>query len=304
MPNEVERAFAALSSDADRGLLLSGPELRRQAGRRRSRAAVVTAGATAALAAAAIGGGFALAGGPDQRTVLPPAVSASPAPATTAPPTPTPSVTTKPPVSSAPPSSPPPSSTGPAIPKSIPGRALLTKDDVGNSEFKRLDETREVPEFCAKAKFPSQKQVGAGASVFVVYRGPKTPAENVPDDTIYDTVTVYRGEGAQDYLAELRAAVDVCPTGKIGDLEARFESLGSLGLGDESLLIERSYEARGGDGEPTGDGERTATYIAAVRVNDAVTLVDSRGYENWGTERSAIESLARAATKRLQGWRG
>lgn len=304
MSNNVERAFAALSSDAERGLLLSGPELRRQSGRRRSRTAVVTASATAVLAAGAVGAGFALAGGNDQQTALPPASSASPAPSTppTTTPSPSPSVT-RPPRSSPPPSSPPPSS-APTLPKSIPARALLTKTDTGVGDFQRLEDTRDVPEFCSKAKFASRKLLGASASVFLLYRGPDTPAENIPDDTIYDTVTVFRGDGAQDYLGELRAAVESCPTGKVGDIPAQFDSLGSLGLGDESVLIERSYEARGDDGEPTGNGSRTATYIAAVRVNDAVTLVDARGYESISSDRSAVESLARTATKRLRDWRG
>src|SRR5689334_726055 len=83
MPNaesapEIERAFAALASDTERGLLLSGPELRRQAARRNSRRVAVTAGATAVLVAGATGVGWAVAnaGGADgQNTGLPPAVS-------------------------------------------------------------------------------------------------------------------------------------------------------------------------------------------------------------------------------------
>ena len=298
MPNEMERAFAVLSTDADRGLLLSGPELRRQSGRRRSRTAAVTASATAVLAAGAIGAGFVLAGGNNQRAVLPPAMSASPTESPTAsfPSSPSPSVTK--------PSSRPPSSSGPAIPKSIPARALLTRTDPGVSDFQRLEESAGVPEFCAKAKFASRKLLGVTASVSMFYRGPKTPAENTPDDTLTDTVTVFRGDGAQDFLGELRAAVESCPTGKVGDLPAQFDSLGSLGLGDESVLIERSSEARGDDGEPSGNGSRTSTYIAAVRVNDAVTLIDTHGYESVSSDRSAVESLASTATKRLQEWRG
>jgi hypothetical protein len=299
MPNEMERAFAALSTDADRGLLLSGPELRRQSGRRRSRTAAVTASATAVLAAGAIGAGFVLAGGNNQQTVLPPAKSASP--------TASPTVSSSPPSSSPTvikPSSRPPSSSGPAIPKTIPARALLTRTDPGVSDFRRLEEPAGLPEFCAKAKFAGRKLLGVTASVSMFYRGPKTPAENTPDDTLTDTVTVFRGDGAQDFLGELRAAVESCPTGKVGDIPAQFDSLGSLGLGDESVLIERSYEARGDDGEPSGNGSRTSTYIAAVRVNDAVTLIDTHGYESVSSDRSAVESLARTATKRLQEWRG
>ncbi len=160
-----------------------------------------------------------------------------------------------------------------------------------------------MPAFCAKAKFPSEKQVGVSASELTVFRGPDTPAENVPDDTVYHTVTVFRSDGAQNYLSELRQAVQSCPTGKIGDLEAQFDSLGSLGLGDESILIDRSYASRGGDGEPMNNGSRTSLFLAVVRVGDSVTVLDSTGYENFGASRSQIEALARMATDRLKDWR-
>ncbi|MBM2621421.1 hypothetical protein JIG36_38555 [Actinoplanes sp. LDG1-06] len=300
----VERAFSALSTDAERGLLLSGPELRRQSGNRRNRGMAVTAGTAAVLVAGAIGVGFALAGN-NQKTALPPVTSASPTVA------PSPSVTlpSSPPTSSpssTPPSSPPsstPTTNAPSIPKSIPARALLTKAESRTGELTRQDEARGVPEFCSKAKFPSAGQKGVAASVMLIYRSASAPEGSIPDDVVYDTVTVFRGEGAQDYLTELRRAVQLCPEGKIGDLDAQFDNLGSLGLGDESVLIERSYAALDGEGEPMNNGSRTATYIAAVRVGDAVTLLESQGYENLASDRGEIEKLAKIAAEHLADWR-
>ena len=78
-----------------------------------------------------------------------------------------------------------------------------------------LEDPFEPLEFCSKAKFPSEGQVGVRASVRMFYRGPQSEPTSVPDDTVYNTVTVYRGDGAEKYLDELRSAVEACPTGAL-----------------------------------------------------------------------------------------
>ncbi|WP_250002644.1 hypothetical protein [Actinoplanes sp. M2I2] len=315
MPNDIERGFAALSTDTDRGLLLSGPELRRQAARRGSRRVALTASAAAVLVVGAIGAGWALAGDDGRQTVLPTAAGSTgvgePSGAASlgdpAPSLPTPS--SAPPSPSAPPTTTPssasPTSRPPAIPPSVPARALLSGADAGISDVARSEDRFEPLEFCSKAKFGSEDEVGVRATVRMFYRGPEAGAGSVPDDTVYNTVTVYRGDGAGNYLDELRRAVEVCPTGKVGDSQAQFDSLGSLGVGDESILIDRSFESRDGQGEPVDNGSRNHTYIAAIRVGDAVTLVDGRGYEGWGASRANFtKQLAGRAAARLEDWRG
>ncbi|MCM4084066.1 hypothetical protein [Paractinoplanes hotanensis] len=316
MPNtepspDLERAFAALSSDTDRGLLLSGPELRRQAIRRRSRRVAVTAAAVAVLVAGGVGAGWALSDDGGRDTVLPPAVSGTGLASAPAIATPSPLPSSAPssaPSSSAPtPSSTRPTTRPPAVPKSIPARALLSDSDAGISDVARVEDPFEQLEFCSKAEFPSEAQVGVRATVRMFYRGPKSEAGSVPDDTVYNTVTVYRGDGAVDYLTELRRAVEDCPSGKVGSSEAQFDWLGSLGVGvgEESVLIDRSYESRDGEGEPLDNGSRNHTYIAAIRIGDAVTLVDGQGYEGWGATRPDFEKqLAGKAASRLEDWRG
>ena len=138
----------------------------------------------------------------------------------------------------------------------------------------------------------------------LLYRREDAEPSSIPDDTVYNTVTVYRADGAADFMTELRAAVRKCPTGKLGDLEVRYRSLGPIGRGDASLLIERSHAARDGEGELLPDGSRTNTYIAAVRVGDAVTMLEFRGYENFSSERRWVDPLTATAAERLEGWRG
>ncbi|MCO8271218.1 hypothetical protein M1L60_11500 [Actinoplanes sp. TRM 88003] len=304
--SNIEQAFAALSSDSERGLLLSGPELRRQAARRRSRTVAVTSGTAAVLVVGAVGAGWAIADN-NRSTGLNTAGGSAPVVTmSSAPPVPSSApATTRPttaPATTAPPSSAPVTSEAPALPKSVPARALINKADA-NGDVTRQEDKIGPPEFCAKAKFPSQDQLGVSGSVMAAFRAPGTPAENIPDDTVYNTVGVYRGDGAQDYLADLRKATELCATGKVGDLDVQFDLLGSLGVGDESVLIHRAYELTDGEGNPMNNGSQMSTYIGAVRVGDAVTLIDARGYENLASNRAAIESLTKAATKRLEAWR-
>lgn len=138
-------------------------------------------------------------------------------------------------------------------------------------------------------------------TVRLLYRAPELSPDYTPSDTILNTVTVYRADGAEEFLDELGAAVRSCPEGKLGDRPATFRSLGAMDLGDESLLVERSTAGYNDDGTPSGDRRRT--YIAAVRVNDAVALVETRGYESVPSERSVVESLTRTATENLTAWR-
>ncbi|MBG0562978.1 hypothetical protein [Actinoplanes aureus] len=294
MSNDLERAFAALSRDAERARLAPAAELRRRAGRRtavRSAAALV---AVAVLATGATAGArFALAGEDHRRPDHPadrvPAPSASSAPSTT-------------PVSARPPSGTPRSSRTLNIPADVPDWAMLKYADGNTDEFYRFEDGKPPPKPCSAASYPSEKRVLVRATVRLLYRAPELGPEYTPSDEVRNTVTAYRATGAEEFLDELRAAVRSCPEGKLGSAPAAFRSLGSMGLGDESLLVERSTEGYNDDGTPSGNRRRT--YIAAVRVNDAVTLLETYGYESVPSDRSVVESLTRAAADRLTTWRG
>ncbi|BBH71303.1 hypothetical protein ACTI_79880 [Actinoplanes sp. OR16] len=310
MSNELERAYAALDRDAsERALLLPAADLRARARRRTAVRTAATLVAVAVLAAGTtIGVRVALAG-PDRPDPILPATSPTPSvsPSPVSSPSPSSSPSSPPPPSSAPPSSAPPSSAppsspaAPAIPKSIPARAMLNKADGNMDTFNRLDEPRAAPSFCSGADFPSEDQAGVRASGWLLFRSPELGPEYTAEDQIYNTVTVYRGDGASAFMDELAAAVEACPEGEVGDLPARFRDLGPLELGDESLMIERSTAAYNDDGSPA-EGRRK-TFVAAVRVGDAVTMLESSGYESGPSDPDDVEALAATATVRLAGWR-
>ncbi|XVU22299.1 hypothetical protein ACQPZJ_34195 [Actinoplanes sp. CA-054009] len=312
MSNEMKNAFAALSADAGRGRLLPAAEVRHQSERRAVRRGVLTVTAAAVLIAGAFGTGWALGGDDHSQRPILPVQSVTPSPPITALPSkpvaPPPRSST--PLSSTPPSSTPPSSSStaartssapPALPKSIPARAMLNKADGNTGDFSRLTEIWDPTALCDDARFPSAADAAVQASVRLTYKRPELGAEYVPDDVIHNTVTVYRDSGARDFLDELRAAVRSCPAGDGGT--PRYRSLGSPGLGDESLMVERSAVGRTDTGEPDPAAERQLTYIVAIRSSDAITLLDTTGWENAGSIRSSVDSLAETAADRLTDWR-
>ena len=75
------------------------------------------------------------------------------------------------------------------------------------------------------------------ASVSLLYRSPELSTDYTPEDEVHDTVTVCRAGGAAGFLDDLRDAVRACPEGRFGERTAGYRSLGTMGLGDESLLV-------------------------------------------------------------------
>ncbi|WP_433825401.1 hypothetical protein ACQP2E_25180 [Actinoplanes sp. CA-015351] len=65
----------------------------------------------------------------------------------------------------------------PAIPESVPARALLNGDDGNVGEFTRLDDPHTPPELCEKAAFPGEDLAGVRASVTLLYRSPELSSD-------------------------------------------------------------------------------------------------------------------------------
>ncbi len=306
MSNELEHAFGALTADADRAQLLPAAEVRRLAGVRTRRASFAAIATVAVLVAGvAVGSRWVLTGDDPRPQPLPPLYSADVSPSESrsgaASGSPSPAGTSAPP-SSAPPATTPSSAAAPALPTSIPARAMLNGKD-GNGDETTEADTLKPPKLCANTVYPSFSRAAVQKTVKFFYRPPGQDPTYTPRDDIFNTVTVFRGDGAADFVDELGMAVRRCPNGTRGDIPTRNRSLGSLGLGDESLLVERSSEARDDLGEPVGDGSRSYAYVAVVRIGDTVTRVESFGYESASSERRTVEELVRKAADRLAGWR-
>ncbi|GAB1688810.1 hypothetical protein [Krasilnikovia sp. M28-CT-15] len=291
--SDLKQRFAALADDADQVAVAPAGELRTRADRRaRSRAVVAT------LALAVVVGGTAT-GGRWLFTAGGPAVPPQPAGSTqvTAPPSnaPEPSLTngTKPPDTT-------PPSSGTPVRSDVPDRAFLTLAETRAEEPYTVDTEDQMPELCG-ARFPSDGAVQSRRTVLANYKGPHTPADNTPDGTVMQTITVYGGGGAQDFIREFQAAVRGCPKKVKGDVTIRPRLLPAPSLGDEAVLVERKVVVDVPPGE-FGAGEHVWR-TAVVRAGDAVTVLNIQGWEGASIDPAETTTLTRQAAERLANWR-
>lgn len=299
MSNDLERAFASLTADADRAQLAPARAVRRRGDRQTlSRAVVGTAAVIVLVTGVTVGARMVLAG-PD-RDEPPPVPAASPtlaspspsvSPSAAAPPRSTPSTTSK--------SSPPPET--PEMPSSIPARAFLQASDApgeGGTPERQGAGDHDLPEFCGNG-YEQRGDLGIRATQLMYYRSADAPPDSTPKSAVFEDIMVFRGDGAEQFMDDLRAAVRDCPSEKSDKNVSR----GSLGAGDESLLIERNHPEMTDEGVPTGDGSLHRVYFSAVRVGDAVAVVSDTGWESGSADRADTEHLATRAATRLKNWR-
>ena len=153
---------------------------------------------------------------------------------------------------------------------------------------------------CGPSDFDSEDQVGVRAGIEAYHEDGRP--EYTPLSTVTELVTVYRGDGAEALLDETRAELTNCSDG--GGDATTYRSLGSMGLGDESILVRGSMPARGDDGELSPDGGTRDDYVARIRVGDTVIELLFFGYESQSVKRADAEALCRRAVGRVAGWRG
>lgn len=295
--DDLENMFAALSDDAAHARLAPAETLRVRADRQTLTRSVSGVAAVAVLVAGvAVGSRLVLA---DE--ALPPSPPGQSIPATT--PSTTPSAGPSGPPGGGASRVPVPLSSvtfgSASIPALIPDRAFLRGPDVNGGQPRRLRSGTLVPlTICGPSQFASEKRVGARGGIEVHDQDGR--AGFTPRSTVTEMVTIYRDDGAAALLDETRAELRNCSAGA----DLTYRSLGSLDLGDESILVRGSQRARGDDGELSPGGGTTDFYLARIRVRDAVVELLVTGYEAQSVERARAEALARRAVQRLTGWRG
>jgi hypothetical protein len=290
MSNDVERMFAALSDGAGRARFAPPAAVRRRADRRLAARSVATVAAAAILVVGvAVGGRFVLADG--GRSPVTPAESAAPS----APPSPS-----APGSSSAPP---PPTTTSPSIPSSIPNRAFLSAADVrGIIAPERRSGQEMLPKLCG-ADYASG-MIGVRSTRYVPYLRQGAKKDETFAGTVDQAVTVYKGNGAQAFLDEVRDAVRDCRRDTHRGSTCTHRLLAAQDVGDEALLIEVATPARGDSGELETDGSLRRDYCAVVRDGEAVTVLWVQGWESQSAEKADADAFTRRAAQRLADWRG
>ncbi|MEV6631985.1 hypothetical protein AB0M54_14655 [Actinoplanes sp. NPDC051470] len=196
-----------------------------------------------------------------------------------------------------------PAQTKDRIPSSIPARAFLRASDApGRGSTPERRDGGELPDFCGLS-YEQTGRLGIRATQFMYITEKNPPPNSTPKGTVLEDIMVFRGDGADRFLDDLRAAVRSCPTETRGTVTVTNVLRGGLGVGDESILIERNQPAFGGDGEPTGDGTLHRRFWAAVRVGDSVAFVANSGWETASADRGDTAYLGSRAGFRLDAWR-
>ena len=301
----LERLYAALGDEAQVAPLAPPEELRRRGDRRTARRAVI-AGAVAAVlvAGAAAGGSLLLAGPPVKVEPGPqpgtPRVTAAP----TTPPSPTSSQGT---TSSASPSEGP--SRGAAgerpPPTAVPDGVFLTADELNTTAPLSRPADRFLPSLCRRA--PIDSGVGVRRTLSGYVGEPSAPVDSVPGAQLTQSIAVYRNPTyAWRFLESLGGAPSSCPTEPIASGTMRYRALtDARAVGSDAVLIQQQVPAS----DLVTGGPVPGTWIfytAAVRHGDAVVVLYTYAYENWGLDEDPafMVNLLRRAYDKVAAWRG
>ncbi|MBM0232773.1 hypothetical protein JNW91_13440 [Micromonospora sp. STR1_7] len=160
--------------------------------------------------------------------------------------------------------------------------------------------TEALPKLCANEFGTGGRQVTASAAMTVTYKKAGEPDSNVPQGMIHQTIFAFEGDGASDYLRRLRAAVQACPSYDQGGNPVTVKSETLPGVGDEALLVTRTWAATSLNGERSG-GDSSAQ-IAVARVDGAVTVFHDQGWEGSSGNPTILDRSVRDGVKAIDAW--
>jgi hypothetical protein len=193
-----------------------------------------------------------------------------------------------------------------AAPKqaTIPEEAFLQPPDTGAERHERLPwYSHALPELCGTA-FRSVAAIALGGHVVANYH-PRRAEGYIPDDTLLETVAVYRAGGAARFMRELRDAVHACPVNRYEEVQCHTGEVGTYALartpdhGDDAVVVRFTYPEMRNDG-PTG--RRDSRLDLAVRIGDVVMVLAQQGYEFAHVDPATFHEIGRRAVQRLAAW--
>ncbi|RQX16104.1 hypothetical protein DDE19_16680 [Micromonospora ureilytica] len=214
------------------------------------------------------------------------------APATTAPATAT---------ASAPPTDPP--SPSASTPVTIPTSAFVELPAELRKSPRRTTPVEEaLPKLCGNEFGTGGRQVTASAAMTVTYQTAGAPSSNVPQGMIHQTIFTFDGDGAPGYLSRLRAAVQACPSYDQSGNRVTVKSKALPGVGDEALLLTRTWPETSLNGERTGD--TASSQIAVARVDSVVTVFNDQGWEGTSGNPATLDRVVRDGVRTIDAWQG
>ncbi|WP_433317517.1 hypothetical protein ACQP0U_09265 [Micromonospora sp. CA-269861] len=157
-----------------------------------------------------------------------------------------------------------------------------------------------LPKLCANEFGTGGRQVTASAAMTVTYQKAGEPSSNVPQGMIHQTIFTFDSAGASAYLDRLRAAVQACPSYDQSGNRVTVTSKVLPGVGNEALLLTRTWPETSLNGERTGG---TATsQIAVARVDSTVTVFDDEGWEGTSGNPAILDRVVRDGVRTIDAW--
>lgn len=157
-----------------------------------------------------------------------------------------------------------------------------------------------LPKLCGNEFGTGGRQVTASAAMTLTYKEAGEPDSNTPQGMIHQTIFTFEGDGASDYLRRLRAAVQACPSYDQGGDKVTVESKAVPGVGDEALLVTRTWAATSLNGERTGGAG--SAQIAVARVDGVVTVLDDQGWEGSSGNPTTLDRTMRDGVHAIDAW--
>ncbi|MFY1615667.1 hypothetical protein [Micromonospora sp. WMMD736] len=157
-----------------------------------------------------------------------------------------------------------------------------------------------LPTLCGNEFGTGGRQVTASAAMTLTYKEADDADSNTPQGMIHQTIFTFEGDGASDYLRRLRAAVQACPSYDQGGSKVTVESKAVPGVGDEALLVTRTWAATNLNGERTGGAG--SAQIAVARVDGVVTVLDDQGWEGSSGNPATLDRTMRDGVRAIDAW--
>ncbi|MCG5452156.1 hypothetical protein NIE111_003942 [Micromonospora sp. NIE111] len=157
-----------------------------------------------------------------------------------------------------------------------------------------------LPKLCGNEFGTGGRQVTASAAMTVTYQKAGEPSSNVPQGMIHQTIFTFDGDGAAGYLSRLRTALQACPSYDQSGSRVTVKSKALPGVGDEALLLTRTWPETSLNGERTGG--TASSQIAVARVDSAVTVFDDQGWEGTSGNPAILDRVVRDGVGTIDAW--
>ncbi|MFG1839668.1 hypothetical protein [Micromonospora sp. NPDC049175] len=193
---------------------------------------------------------------------------------------------------------PSPSASGPTT---IPTSAFVElPTELRKSPRRTVPVEEALPKLCGNEFGTGGRQVTASAAMTVTYKKADDNPSNTPQGMIHQTIFTFGGTGAAEYMTRLRTDLQACPTYQHSGNRATVKSQALPGVGDEALLLTRTWPYTNLNGEHTG-GDGTSQ-IAVARVDTVVTVFDDQGWEGSSGNPAILDRVVRDGVRTIDTW--